>query len=127
MRLSILLVTAFLVAFVWAAPASAASACSVGGVATFAAGDVGANCPGGANGASEANALSVTTNGAGQIVFTDAKNPVTDADGPAGCSASGNTATCPGGAGFSFDLGAGDDTGTVGPVDSRGLMSFGGT
>src|SRR4051812_26607270 len=101
MRLSILFALALTTALVWAVPASAGTVCMDGGVATFLAADVGAGCPGGANGPGELNALSVSVNPAGDVVFTDSA-PVTDGDGPGGCSASGNTGTCPGALGFRF-------------------------
>jgi hypothetical protein len=125
MRLSILCATALTIALVWAAPASAGTVCNLGGVATFAAADVGATCPAGSNTPSEVNALSVSTNAAGDIVFTDPNAAITDGDGPGGCSASGNTGTCPATTGYVFDLGAGDDSATVGSVASRGLSTGG--
>src|SRR3954467_4895183 len=125
MRLSILLATALTIALVAAAPANAGSACiTPGGTAFFAAADVG--CPGGATGPGGVNALSVSVNSAGAIVFTDANNAVTDADGPGGCSVSGNTATCPGALSYRFDLGDGDDSATVGAVANGGAASTGG-
>lgn len=108
-----------------AAPASAGTVCQVGGVATFAAGDVGAECPGGANGASEVNSLSVSTDSSGDIVFTDTQ-PISDGDGPGGCTASGTTGTCPGALTYVFDLGAGDDSASIGAVASGGGTSTGG-
>src|SRR5436190_2320327 len=126
MRLSILLATALAVALVWAAPASAATVCDSGNVATFLAADVAAGCPGGADNPSETNALTVSVNPAGDIVFTDVNDVISDGDGPGGCSASGNSATCPGTLGFRFDLGAGDDRATVGAVANGGLTSTAG-
>src|SRR3954468_18193041 len=125
MRLSLLFATALTIALVWAAPASAGTVCNIAGIATFAAADVGASCPGGANNPSEVNSLSVSRNAAGDTVFTDANAPMTDGDGPGGCSVSGNTGTCPGTTGFVFDLGAGDDTATVGAVLSDGMSTGG--
>jgi Ca2+-binding RTX toxin-like protein len=124
MRLSILFATALTIALVCAAPASAASVCNQGGVATFAAADT-TRC-GGAPGASETNALTVSVNGAGAIVFTDPNNPVSDADGPGGCTASGNTGTCPGTIAMLFDLGDGNDSAAVGAVASDVTPSTGG-
>src|SRR3954469_7934921 len=126
MRLSILLATALAVALVWAAPASAATVCDSGNVATFLAADVAVGCTGGAANPSETNALSVSVDPAGNIVFTDANNVISDGDGPGGCSASGNSATCPGSLAFRFDLGAGEDRATVGAVANGGLASTGG-
>src|SRR4051794_1412919 len=126
MRLSILLATALAVALVWAAPASAATVCDSGNVATFLAAGVAVGWTGGAATPSETNALSVSVAPAGNIVFTDANNVISDGDGPGGCSASGNSATCPGTLGFRFDLGAGDDRATVGVVANGGLTSTGG-
>src|SRR3954454_19405433 len=98
MRLSILLAIVLTTALVAAAPASAGTVCSVAGVATFAAADVATAC-GGANGPGETNTVTVTTDGSGNVVFTDTQ-AVTDGDGPGGCDATGNTGTCPGGLGF---------------------------
>jgi Ca2+-binding RTX toxin-like protein len=125
MRLSLLFATALTIALVWAAPASAGTVCNIAGIATFAAADVGANCPSGANSPSEVNSLSVSTNPAGDIVFTDANAAMTDGDGAGGCSVSGNTGTCPGTTGFVFNLGAGDDTAAVGAVASGGISTGG--
>jgi Ca2+-binding RTX toxin-like protein len=124
MRLSILLATALTIALVCAAPASAGSVCNQGSVATFAAADTTA-CPG-APSAGETNAVTVSVNGAGDIVFTDPNNAVDDADGPGGCTASGNTGTCPGTSAFRFDLGDGNDTATVGAVTGDLVASTGG-
>lgn len=124
MRLPILLAILLTTGLAAAAPASAATACETGGVATFAAGDVAANC-GQPTTASEINALTVTTDSSGAIVFSDANNPISDGDGPGGCSVSGNTATCPGALGYSFDLGAGDDSATVGTVAAAGPSTGG--
>src|SRR5918912_849454 len=122
MRLSILLGTFLTIsAFASAAPASAATVCEVGGVATFAAADVASAC-GPASGASEVNTLSVTTNSAGDIVFTDT-NAITDGDPGTGCTVSAKTATCPGALAYVFDLGAGNDSATVGAVASGGNQS----
>src|SRR3954469_1173276 len=126
MRLSILLATAFAVAFLWAAPAPAPTFWDSGNVPPFLPADVAAGCPGGADNPSDTNALTVSVNPAGDIVFTDANNVISDGDGPGGCSASGNSATCPGTLGFRFDLGAGDDRATVGVVANGGLTSTGG-
>src|SRR3954468_2398990 len=128
MRLSIFLAMFVTIALASAVPASAGSVCSVGGVATFAAADVAATCPGGANGSSELNAVTVATDAGGRIVFSDANNPIADADrpGPVGCTVSGNTATCAGALAFRFDLGAGDDSATVDAVASGGNPSTGG-
>src|SRR3954454_12762677 len=126
MRLSILLATALTIGLVAAAPASAGRACLTGDTAVFAAADVATGCPGGVNGPGEVNALSVSVNSAGAIVFTDANNPVTDADRPGGCSVSGNTATCPGALSYSFNLGDNDDSATVGAVANGGTTSTGG-
>src|SRR5690349_9226973 len=106
-----------------AAPASAATVCESGGVATFLAADVASGCPGGAKGASEVNALTVSTDAAGNVVFTDLNNVITAADG---CTASGNRATCPAPGGFRFDLGEGDDSATIGAVANGGNVSTGG-
>ena len=125
MRLSIIFALALTTALVWAVPASAGTVCMNGGSATFLAADVAVGCPGGANGPGELNALAVSVNSAGDIVFTDSA-PITDGDGPTGCSASGNTATCPGALGYHFDLGDGDDTATVGAVANGGQTSTGG-
>jgi Ca2+-binding RTX toxin-like protein len=126
MRLSILLAISLTTALASAAPASAGSVCNVGGVATFAAADVASSCPVGAAGAGELNSLTVSTDAAGDIVFTDANNAVTDADGPGGCTASGNAGTCPGTLAFRFDLGSGDDSARIGAVANGGAMSTGG-
>jgi Ca2+-binding RTX toxin-like protein len=123
MRLSLSFALALTIALVWVAPASAGVACVTGGVATFGAADTTAcgNTP--ATG--EVNALSVSTNGAGAIVFTDS-TPITDGDGSGGCTTSGNTATCPGAATFQFDLGDGNDTASIGAVPSGIVPSTGG-
>ena len=126
MRLSILLAIVLTTGLVAAAPASAGSVCLNAGEAVFLAADVASGCPGGANGAGEVNALTVSTNAAGDVVFTDANQDITDQDGPGGCSASGKTATCPGALGASFDLGDGADTATIGAVASGGVASTGG-
>jgi Ca2+-binding RTX toxin-like protein len=126
MRLSILLATLLTIGLLAAAPASAGTACSIGNVATFLASDVAAGCPGGANNPSEVNSLAVATNGAGDIVFTDANQAIVDGDGPGGCSVSGKTATCPGVLSYTFNLGAGDDSATVGAVANGGALSTGG-
>src|SRR3954467_462862 len=125
MRLSTSLALALTIALVWAVPASAGTVCMDGGTATLLAADVGSGCPGGANNPGELNALTVSVNSAGDVVFTDSA-PVTDGDGPAGCSASGNTGTCPGAFGFRFDLGDGDDSATVGAIANGGATSTGG-
>jgi Ca2+-binding RTX toxin-like protein len=126
-RLSILLATLLTIGLLSAAPASAGTVCAVGNVATFLASDVAGGCPGGANTASEVNSLSVSTNAVGDIVFNDANKPITDGDGGGtGCSVSGNTATCPGTFAYTFNLGAGDDSATVGAVANGGLVSTGG-
>jgi Ca2+-binding RTX toxin-like protein len=125
MRLSIIFALALTTALVWVAPASAGSVCMIGGSATFLAADVGTGCPGGANNPGELNALTVSVNSAGDVVFTDSA-PITDGDGPGGCSASGNTGTCPGAFGFRFDLGDGDDSATVGAIANGGATSTGG-
>src|SRR3954454_2586990 len=126
-RLSILLATLLTIGLLAAAPASAGTVCAVGNVATFLASDVAAGCPGGTNTASEVNSLTVSTTPAGDIVFTDANKPITDGDGGGtGCSVSGNTATCPGTLAYTFNLGAGDDSATVGAVANGGLVSTGG-
>src|SRR6476660_9775798 len=93
MRLSIFLAIGLTTLLVAAGPASAGTVCASGTTATFAAGDVASLC-GGANGAGEANRLTVASGGAGSVVFTDT-NPITDSDGAGGCTTSGNTATCP--------------------------------
>jgi hypothetical protein len=49
-----------------------------------------------------------------------------DADGPGGCTASGNTGTCPGASGFRFDLGDGEDSASVGAAANGGAVSTGG-
>src|SRR3954470_14965377 len=126
MRLSILLATALTIGLVAAAPASAGSACMTGDTAFFAAADVGSACPGGANGPGEVNAVTVSVDPAGAIVFTDANNAVADADGPGGCTVSGNTATCPGALSYAFNLGDGDDSATIGAVANGGTASTGG-
>ena len=128
MRLSIVFAIALTIALVGAAPASAGSVCiDVTGTPAFYAADVAAGCPGGANGASEVNTLSVSSNAAGDVVFTDAGNPVADGDGAGGCTVSGNTGTCPaGGFGYSFNLGAGNDTASVGTLAAGLLSSSGG-
>src|SRR3954447_11576202 len=126
MRLSILLVLVLATGLVATSSASAASVCLDAGVATFAAADVGSDCPGGTNGASEVNVLPVSANAGGDIVFSDANQPITDVDGPGGCSVTGGTATCPGALGFRFDLGGGGDSATVGAVANGGLVSTGG-
>jgi Ca2+-binding RTX toxin-like protein len=123
MRLSLLFALALIIAFVWAAPASAGVVCATGGIATFGANDTDVCGP--PPGASETNALSVSTNAAGAIVFTDS-NPITDGDGVGGCTVSGNTATCPGTLAFRFDLGEGNDTATVGAVAGDSVSSTGG-
>src|SRR3954447_14967163 len=125
MRLSTSLALALTIALVWAVPASAGTVCMNGGTATFLAADVGTGCPGGANNPGELNALTVSVNPAGDVVFTDSA-PMTDGDGPGGCSASGNTGTCPGAFGFRFDLGDGDDSATIGAVANGGATSTGG-
>src|SRR3954452_19081534 len=125
MRLSILFAIALTIGLIATAPASAASVCNVGNTAVFVADDVAAGCPGGVDGASEVNAVSVSANGAGAIVFTDA-NPVTDGDGPGGCAVSGNTATCPAALAYSFNLGGGDDSAVIGAVANAGAGSTGG-
>ena len=123
MRLSIVFALALTIALVWAVPASAGTACATGGIATFGANDTAAcgNTPG----PGETNSLSVSTNASGAIVFTDS-NPITDGDGPGGCSVSGNTATCPGTVAFQFDLGDGNDAATVGAVPGDAVASTGG-
>ena len=126
MRLPIVLVIAITCALAWAAPASAGTVCNVGGVATFLAADVAGGCPGGANAPTEVNALTVSVNSGGDIVFTDPSNPVLDGDGPGGCSASGNVGTCPGALSYQFDLGGSNDTATVGAVANGGNVSTGG-
>jgi Ca2+-binding RTX toxin-like protein len=125
MRLSILLATTLTIALVWAAPASAGTVCVVGTVATFAGGDVASICPGQANGPGEINSLKVSANPAGDIVFTDT-SPITDGDGPAGCTTSDKTATCPGALAYTFNLGDQDDSATIGTVANGGLASTGG-
>src|SRR4051794_25903265 len=117
MRLSILFAIGLTIALSAAAPASAGTVCQgITGSPAFFAADVAAACPGGANGPSEVNALSVSTDPAGNVVFTDT-NPVADGDGPGGCTVSGNVGTCPpNGLGYSFNLGADDDSATVGAV-----------
>src|SRR3954454_11791347 len=126
MRLSIFFAIVLTTGLVAAGPASAGSVCEAGGNAIFVAADAAAACPGGANAGSEVNNLTVSTNAAGDIVFSDANQAITDQDGPTGCSVSGNTATCPGVLGFAFDLGGGDDTATIGAVANGGTTSFGG-
>jgi Ca2+-binding RTX toxin-like protein len=126
MRLSILLALVLATGLVATSSASAASVCLDAGVATFAAADVGSECPGGTNGASEVNVLTVSANATGDVVFSDANQAITDADGPGGCSVSAGTATCPGALGFRFDLGGGGDSATVGAVANGGLMSTAG-
>src|SRR3954469_10493529 len=101
-RLSILLATLLTIGLISATPASAGSVCAVGDVATFVAADAASGCPGGADAPSEINALTVSANSAGAIVFTD-NSAITDQDGPGGCSASGNTATCPGTLSYQFN------------------------
>jgi Ca2+-binding RTX toxin-like protein len=123
MRLSIFVAIFVTIALASAVPASAGSVCNVGGVATFAAADVAATCPGGANASRELNALTVATDAAGRIVFRDANNPISDGGG---CTVSGNSATCAGTVAYRFDLGAGDDSATVGAVASAGNPSTGG-
>src|SRR4051794_5072614 len=122
MRLSILLAIGLTTALVVAAPASAGTVCVSGTTATFVASDVAAGC-GGANGAGETNKLTVAADGSGNVVFTDT-NPVTDGDGPGGCTASGNTGTCPA-TGYVFNLGDGDDSAAVGSVASAGPSTGG--
>src|SRR3954451_21307780 len=124
MRLSILLAIVLTTALAAAGPASAGTVCSLAGVAPFAAADVASTC-GAANGPGETNTLVVSTDGSGNVVFTDTQL-VNDGDGPGvGCEVSGNTGTCPGGLGFRFDLGDGNDTGTVGTVAAGGLSTGG--
>lgn len=79
--------------------AFAATACEVGGAAVFAAADVvsSSGCQG-TDGVGEMNSLKVDLNANGDVVLTDSQ-PITDGDGPGGCSVSGNTATCPGATG----------------------------
>jgi hypothetical protein len=125
MRLSILFAICLTTTLAWAAPASAGTVCLDGGIATFRAADLGAACPAGVDGPGELNALTVSVNSAGDVVFTDSA-PVSDGDGSGGCTASGNTGTCPGAVGFSFDLGDGDDSATVGAVANGGRISTGG-
>jgi Ca2+-binding RTX toxin-like protein len=125
-RFSFVFATVLTTALVWVAPASAGTVCNVAGVATFLAADEAAGCPGGTAATSEVNTLSVSVNGAGDIVFTDAGSSITDGDGPGGCSASGDTGTCPGALSFRFDLGAGPDSATVGAVANGGSISTGG-
>ena len=107
MRLSISLALALTIALLAAGPASAGQVCMTGTTATFAAEDVASLC-GAPNGPSEVNSVTVSTNGAGDIVFTDTI-AITDADGAGGCSVAGTTATCPGAASYTFDLGDGAD------------------
>src|SRR3954454_2017806 len=126
MRLPISLALLLTLALVAAAPASAGTVCSSGGVATFAAADVADMCPAGTATASEVNALSVGTTAGGDIVFTDANHAIADGDGAGGCTVSGNSATCPGASVYKFDLGGGDDSATVGAVPNGGLVSTGG-
>lgn len=125
MRLSILLATSLTIAIAWSAPASAGTVCAVGDTAQFNAADVASLCPGGVNGPGEINALTVSTNAGGAIVFTDSA-PITDGDGPGGCTVSDKTATCPGALAYSFNLGDGDDSATVGDVANGGVVSTGG-
>src|SRR3954468_9285271 len=122
MRLSILLAIGLTTLLVAAAPASAGTVCASGPTATFAAGDVESLC-GGASVAGETNKLTVAGDGAGNVVFTDT-SPIADGDGAGGCTASGNTASCPG-TGYVFDLGGGDDSATVGSVASSGPSTGG--
>src|SRR3954447_17466469 len=124
MRLTISLALALTIALLAAAPASAGQVCVVLGQATFVANDLAATC-GAPNGASEVNSLTVGTNAAGDIVFTDT-NPITDADGPGGCTASGNSATCPRGGGYSFSLGDGADNAVIETAPAAGVSSGGG-
>ena len=126
MRLSIIIAISLTCALAWAAPASAGTVCDVNGVATFLASDVAGGCPGGSNTPSEINALTVSTNPSGAIVFTDANTAIVDGDGGGGCSVSGKTATCPGTLAYQFDLGAGDDSASVAAVANGGLISTGG-
>src|SRR5947209_1512881 len=117
MRLLILLATVLTIWLVAAVPASAGTVCDVAGVATFAASDVASECPGGADSTSEVNTLTVATSPSGAILFTDS-NPITDGDGPGGCTTSGNTATCAGSLSYVFDLGGSADSATIGAVAS---------
>src|SRR4051794_9492710 len=108
MRLLVLAAVLLTSALVAAAPASAGTVCMVGGTAVFAAADMAADC-GAANAASEVNKLAVTADAAGDVVFTDASTPITDGDGPGGCTVAAKTATCPDATAFRFDLGGDDD------------------
>jgi Ca2+-binding RTX toxin-like protein len=126
MRLSIPLATVLAIALLGPASASAGTVClGVDGVATFQAADVVSAPCGGAAGPGEINALTVSANSAGDIVFTDS-SPIADGDGPGGCETSDKTATCPGALSYSFSLGDQDDTATVGAVAGGGLLSTGG-
>ncbi len=114
MRLAIWVAIVLTTCLVALAPAaSAGTVCEAGGVATFEASDVAAGCPAGTNDTSEINSLTVTTNAFGAVVFTDV-HLVSDGDGAGGCTAAGNTGTCPGPvAGITFDLGDGNDNAAV--------------
>jgi Ca2+-binding RTX toxin-like protein len=125
MRLSIALATGLTALLAWAAPASAGTVCATGTTAVFAAADVASLCPGATDGPGEANSLIVSTDSAGDIVFTDSV-PIADGDGPGGCTATNKTATCPGALAYRFDLGDGDDSAGVGAVANGGLVSTGG-
>ncbi|HEX6711878.1 MAG TPA: calcium-binding protein [Thermoleophilaceae bacterium] len=124
MRLSIVCAIVLTSGLIAAAPASAGTACSVASIAVFAASDVAAACPGGVAGSSEINNLTVTTNTAGDVVFTDS-SPIADGDGAGGCTTGGNTATCPGVL-FSFDLGDGDDSANAAGAAKSSVLSTGG-
>lgn len=125
MRLAAAMAAALTMGLAAAGPASAGTACKVGTTAVFAAADVvsASGCTG-ADAAGETNALGVTVNAAGDVVFTDAQ-PIADGDGAGGCAVSGNTAVCPGATGYRYDLGAGGDSASAGTVRSEGQSTGG--
>src|SRR5258707_4165056 len=112
MRLPISLALGLTIVLVAAAPASAGSVCMNGTVAVFGAADVASPACGAANAPGEVNSLTVNTDAAGDIVFTDS-NPIADADRARGCTVNGNTATCPKPGAYTFDVGDGADSATI--------------
>src|SRR5690242_6059267 len=126
MRLALLTAIVLTTGLLLAGSASASTVCVVGGVATFAAGDVASGaCSGQPSTASETNQLTIDAYPGGDIVFTDPGSTVSDGDGAGGCTAAGNTGTCPGVSTYRFELGAGDDTAVVHSFAGTGVSTGG--
>lgn len=108
-----------------AGSAHAGTACLEGTTAVFAAADaVSTSGCAGSDAAGEVNSLQVETNSAGDAVFHDT-NPITDGDGPGGCTVNGNFATCPGATAYRFDLGDQNDSAVVSALHSDGPSTGG--